>query len=110
MAKSKATAITDAALDAFIEQAESPGDFPAQLRQLQKRLAERMLAGELTEHLGYAEGAENPVDQPNHRNGTSAKTALTESGALPLDIPRDRAGTFEPRSCRRACGACRSSM
>ena len=97
MATSQAAAITDAALDAFIEQAESSDDVPALFPQLQKRLAERMLAGELTEHLGAVAGAEQPVDQPNHRDGTSAKPVLTESGALPLDIPRDRAGTFAPQ-------------
>ena len=97
MATSKATAIADAARDAFIEQAESPGDVPALFRQLQKRLAERMRAGELTARLGDAEGAEQPVDQPHHRNGSSAKSVLTESGALPLDIARDRAGTFAPQ-------------
>lgn len=33
----------------------------------------------------------------NHRNGTTPKTVLTPEGALPLDIPRDRLSTFEPR-------------
>jgi hypothetical protein len=37
-----------------------------------------------------------PTDQPNHRNGTTPKTVLTDDGALPLAIPRDRAGTFAP--------------
>ena len=97
MAKSKAQAATDAALDAFIGQAESPADLPDLFRALQKRLAERILAGELTEHLGYAEGVEKPADQANHRNGTSAKTVITASGELPLDIPRDRDGTFTPQ-------------
>lgn len=90
-------AISDAALDALIGDAKGPAEFTAVVRQLQKRLAERMLAGELTEHLGYAPGAEKPAEQGNHRNGTSAKTVLTESGALPLDIPRDREGTFAPQ-------------
>jgi len=51
----------------------------------------------LRHHLGYAPGAERPDAQPNHRNGTSAKTVLTDDGALPLAIPRDRAGTFAPQ-------------
>ena len=62
MAKSKAQAATDAALDAFIGQAESPADLPDLFRALQKRLAERILAGELTPHLGYAAGVEKPAD------------------------------------------------
>lgn len=62
--------------------------------QLKKQLAERMLAGELTHHLA-AEAAQ-PGAERNHRNGTSPKTVLTPSGALPLDIPRDRLSTFDP--------------
>ena len=64
---------------------------------MQKRFAERVLATELTQHLGYAPGAEKPADQANHRNGSTPKTVLTDSGALPLDIPRDRDGTFAPQ-------------
>ena len=90
-------AVADAALDALIGDAKGPAEFSALVRQLQKRLAERMLAGELTEHLGYAPGTEKPAAQGNHRNGTSAKTVLTESGALPLAIPRDRDGSFAPQ-------------
>jgi len=33
----------------------------------------------------------------SHRNGSTKKTVPTDDGALPLEIPRDRAGTFEPR-------------
>lgn len=32
----------------------------------------------------------------HHRNGASAKTVLTDDGALPLSIPRDRHGCFDP--------------
>jgi putative transposase len=56
-----------------------------------------MLGGELTHHLGYPPGGEKPPDATNHRNGTSAKTVLTEEGPLTLAIPRDRDGTFEPQ-------------
>lgn len=66
-------------------------------RQMKKVLMEKALAGELTHHLGYAHGEPRPADQPNHRNGTTPKTVLSEDGAIPLAIPRDRAGTFEPR-------------
>ena len=62
--------------------------------QLKKRLAERMLAAELTHHL------ENEAEQGkagNHRNGMSPKTVLTPNGELNLDIPRDRQATFEPQ-------------
>jgi putative transposase len=87
----------DAALDALIGDTKTPADLSALFRQLQKRLAERMLAGELTEHLGYAPGAMKPDGQANHRNGATPKTVLTDTGALPLEIPRDRDGSFRPQ-------------
>jgi transposase-like protein len=65
-------------------------------RQMKKALMERALSGELTHHLGYARGEDKPLEQANHRNGTTPKTVLTEDGAIPLAIPRDRNGTFEP--------------
>lgn len=86
-----------AALDALLGDASTAEDVEALFRQMKQALMERMLAGELTHHLGYALGEPKPAGQPNHRNGTTPKTVLTEDGALPLAIPRDRAGTFEPR-------------
>ena len=62
--------------------------------QLKKQLAERMLSAELTHHL-KTEAAQAP-GEPNHRNGSSAKTVLTPGGALALNIPRDRLATFDP--------------
>jgi transposase-like protein len=59
-------------------------------------LVERCLGPELSHHLGYVPGAEKPEEASNHRNGTSAKTVLTEDGPLRIDIPRDREGSFEP--------------
>jgi transposase-like protein len=62
--------------------------------QLKKQLAERMLSAELSHHLKTE--AEQAPAEPNHRNGTSAKTVMTPSGALALNIPRDRLATFDP--------------
>jgi putative transposase len=86
-----------AALDALLGERRTMAEVDELFRQMKKRLMERVLAGELTHHLGYAPGAAKPPDQPNHRNGTTPKTVLTEDGAIPLAIPRDRAGTFEPQ-------------
>ena len=61
-----------------------------------KALIERALGAELSHHLGYAPGTDKPTEVSNHRNGASAKTVLTEDGPLRIDIPRDRAGSFEP--------------
>src|ERR1700690_3437329 len=63
--------------------------------QLTKRVVERALAGELTHHLGYSKGEEPPGE--NCRNGSSAKTVLSESGPMEIAVPRDRTGSFEPR-------------
>jgi putative transposase len=61
-----------------------------------KALMERVLVGELTHHLGYGRGERKPEETVNHRNGSSGKTVLTESGSVRIEVPRDRAGTFEP--------------
>lgn len=72
-------------------------ELEAVVRRFKKAIIERALGAELTHHLGYPAGADKPKDTANHRNGTSGKTVLTDDGPLPLAIPRDRAGTFEPR-------------
>jgi len=61
-----------------------------------KALIERALGGELTHHLGYPPGADKPDDAFNHRNGSTAKTVLTDTGPLRIEVPRDRQGSFEP--------------
>jgi transposase-like protein len=61
-----------------------------------KALIERALSAELSHHLGYPPGADKPDDLGNHRNGRSGKTILTKDGPLKIDVPRDRAGSFEP--------------
>ena len=53
------------------------------------------MGAELTHHLCYPPGAKTEA-VPNHRNGTTAKTVLTDDGPLDLAVPRDRAGTFAP--------------
>ena len=68
----------------------------AAMRRFKKALLETALGAELTHHLGYPPGAATPDAARNHRNGTSAKTVLTDDGAVALEVPRDRAGTFEP--------------
>jgi len=90
-------ALDPAALDALMGDARTAADVDALFRQMKKALMERILGAELTHHLGYASGEPKPAAQPNHRNGTTPKTVVTEDGALPLAIPRDRAGTFAPQ-------------
>jgi len=78
------------------------------LPEMVKAVLERGLAAELTGHLGYEKGDPAGRGSANSRNGTSAKTLATEVGPVPLAVPRDRAGSFEPRlvpkGSRRAGG------
>ena len=61
-----------------------------------KALIERALGAELSHHLGYAAGEAKPEAASNHRNGSSAKTVLTDDGPVRIEVPRDRDGSFEP--------------
>ncbi len=67
------------------------------LKQLTKLLVEKALDAELTEHLGHErhETVANPGG--NTRNGKSKKTLKGDFGELPIEVPRDRNGTFEPQ-------------
>jgi putative transposase len=85
-------------LDQFVRQGPlSPEELEAAVRRFKKAIIERALGGELTHHLGYPPGATKPEETTNHRNGTSGKRVLTDDGRLPIDVPRDREGSFEPR-------------
>jgi len=63
------------------------------LDDLKKALSERILNAELDEHLGDEDAGGNG----NRRNGYSKKTVLTGTSKMTLSIPRDRAGTFDPK-------------
>ena len=63
---------------------------------LTKRLMERALEGELTDHLGYEKHAPEGRNGGNSRNGRSRKRVKTAHGEIDVEVPRDREGTFEP--------------
>jgi putative transposase len=85
-------------LDQFVRQGPiSPEELDAAVRRFKKAIIERALGSELTHHLGYPPGGAKPEDTSNHRNGSGGKTVLTDDGPLPIDVPRDRDGSFEPR-------------
>ena len=70
------------------------------LKQLTKTVLETALDEELTEHLGHDK--HSPSESGNVRDGTRSKTVLTEAtGHVEIDVPRDRAGTFEPQIVRK---------
>jgi putative transposase len=95
--KSKPTDVPDAILDHFAGPARvmTASEVEDAIRRYKKALLERALGAELTHHLGYPPGG-TPAAASNYRNGTTPKTVLTDDGTVDVDVPRDRAGTFEP--------------
>jgi putative transposase len=67
------------------------------LADLTRRLVERAMDAELTEHLGYEHGQPPPGGAGNTRNGTTPKTLATEHGSVRIEAPRDRKGSFAPQ-------------
>ena len=67
------------------------------LKQLTKLLVEKALDAELTEHLGHDRHESVANATGNTRNGKSKKTLKGEFGELPIEVPRDRHGSFEPQ-------------
>lgn len=67
------------------------------LRELTGALVERMLEAELTDHLGYEKHAPAGRGSGNSRNGKTKKTLKSERGEIPIEVPRDREGSFEPQ-------------
>jgi len=87
-------------LDELLAGYEKPEDLLGDqglFKRLKKALLERAMGAELTHHLGYEKGDPAGRGTGNHRNGTYPKTVLTEDGAVEIEVPRDRAGTFEPQ-------------
>ena len=87
-------------IDSLLADYKKPEDLIGEhglLKQLTQRLVERALEAEMAEHLGHAR--HEPVANPagNTRNGKSRKTLKGEFGDLPIEIPRDRHGSFEPQ-------------
>lgn len=102
-------------------QATTWDELNGMMRSLMKTAIETMLNSEMKVHLGRAGGvgkddAELAESMPreaeregvtedavlsskrrNRRNGTSPKTIQGESGAMPIAVPRDRDGTFDPQ-------------
>jgi putative transposase len=72
------------------------------LKQLTKTVVETALDEEMTEHLGYEKHDPAGAGSGNIRNGTRAKSVLTEAtGQVDIEVPRDRASTFEPQIVKK---------
>ena len=72
------------------------------LKQLTKTVVETALDEEMTEHLGYEKHDPAGAGSGNIRNGTRAKSVLTEAtGQVDIEVPRDRASSFEPQIVKK---------
>src|SRR5262245_11181082 len=73
------------------------------LKELTKRLLERAMSAEMSEHVGYEYEKHDPIgnNSGNSRNGNSAKKIKGSFGTMPLEVPRDRHGTFEPQIIKK---------
>jgi putative transposase len=80
------------------EEIAGPGGL---LAELTKRLVERAMEVELTDHLGYEPHQEPPGGAGNTRNGSTPKTLITDQGAVRVETPRDRDGSFAPKIVRK---------
>jgi putative transposase len=92
--------VTNELIDSRLADYKKPEDLIGEnglLKLLTKKLVERALEAEMAEHLGHAknEAVANPAG--NTRNGKSKKTLKGDFGELPIEIPRDRHGSFEPQ-------------
>ena len=84
-------------LEQLIPGPVTPMQLEAVLQRFKKAFIERALGAEMGQHLGYEPGQAKPEGTANHRNGKSAKTVLTDTGALAIEVPRDRHSSFEPQ-------------
>jgi len=94
----------DTLIDELLEDSQDPKDILGKnglLKQLTKRLVERTLEAELSGHLGYEPHSIKGRGSGNNRNGKGHKTVQSDTGALEIEVPRDRNGTFEPQLVKK---------
>ncbi len=96
--------ISDVVIDELLAGASSEEEIAGPgglLAALTKRLVERAMEVELTDHVGYEPHQEPLGGAGNTRNGSTPKTLITEHGKVQVDAPRDRDGSFEPQIVRK---------
>jgi putative transposase len=96
--------LPDELLDELMSGASTPQEITGQgglLAQLTKRMVERAMEVELSDHLRYELHAEPPGGAGNTRNGSTPKTLITDQGEVQISTPRDRDDSFEPRIVRK---------
>jgi len=80
---------------------ENVEDMQEALKGVFGPMFEAMLQGEMTNHLGYESNTKTEKDTDNRRNGYISKKVKTSTGELPVEVPRDREGTFEPQLIKK---------
>ena len=78
---------------------ETADDIQEALKDLLGGTIKSMMEAEMDEHLGYERYERNDGD--NYRNGTKSKKVRSSYGEFEIDVPQDRAGTFEPRIVKK---------
>jgi putative transposase len=105
LAEAKLDAVDEQLAAQLVQQARSEGISlvgpDGLLQRVTKLVVENALEGELADHLGYEHGDPAGRNGGNSRNGTRAKTVLTEVGPVELAMPRDRDSSFEPKLVRK---------
>jgi len=97
-------AIRDELLDELLKEYKDPEDLFGKngiFKELKKRLIEKAMDAEITHHLGYEKYSPSGKNTGNSRNGKSPKTIKSDSGEIPIVVPRDRNGSFEPRIVKK---------
>jgi putative transposase len=87
-------------IDELLKDYQKPEDIIGEnglLKRFVKAVLERAMNAELTHHLGYEKHDPAGYKSGNSRNGTSGKKVKGEFGELEIEVPRDRASTFEPQ-------------
>ena len=78
-------------------QPETVEDVQNALKDVFGPMFEAMLQGEMKSHLGYDSNDKKQKEGENRRNGYNSKTIKTTYGEIPIDVPRDRNASFEPK-------------
>lgn len=80
----------------FLKQFKDSKEFGSFMEELYVRGTEKMLEGELDQHLGYEKHASSGINSGNSRNGKTSKKLKSQFGEVEIEVPRDRQSTFEP--------------
>jgi putative transposase len=94
----------DELLDELLKEYKNPEDLIGKdgiLKQLTKRLVEKAMESELTHHLGYDKNSPAGKNTGNSRNGKSSKNIKGDFGEIPIAVPRDRNGEFNPQIIKK---------